>query len=300
MGQTTGIQWTNRTWTPIRARVRVDAGEIAAQKGYTSLLPTIVPGRIGPHCEHVSRGCDHCYSEKDNRRCLPKNGTGLPFDRRSRDLVDIFVDERILEEPFHWRKPKKTFVCSQTDLFGEWVPDEAIDRVFTVIAACPRQIFQVLTKRPERMQAYLGDKSVLPNCWLGVSVEDRAVLHRIETLRQTPAGLRFLSIEPLLEDLGPLDLKGIGWCIIGGESGPRARPCDLAWMRGVVEQCQGAGVQTFVKQLGRHPVEDGLRLSLNDKKGGAIAEFPADLRLREFPDAWRSGLDQSRCRGYCS
>ena len=113
-------------------------------------------------------------------------------------------------------------------------------------------------------------------------------------------GLRFLSIEPLLEDLGPLDLKGIGWCIIGGESGPRARPCDLAWMRGVVEQCQGAGVQTFVKQLGRHPVEDGLRLSLNDKKGGAIAEFPADLRLREFPDAWRSGLDQSRCRGYCS
>jgi protein gp37 len=165
MGQKTGIEWTDATWTPIRARVKADAVQIAEAKGYTSFfrrvdniahpIPIFQPGKVGPHCERVSPGCEHCYSETNNGRCLPNNGTGLPFDRRARELVDIFLDEKILAQPLHWRSPKKVFVCSQTDLFGEWVPDEVIDRVFAVMALCPQHTFQVLTKRAGRMMSYL-------------------------------------------------------------------------------------------------------------------------------------------------
>lgn len=160
----TSIEWADKTWTPIRARVKSNAPIIAAEKGYTSLIQIAVEmaGHVGPHCEHVSPGCENCYSDTNNSRCLPNNGTGLPFDRRSRDLVDIFVDEKILLQPLKWRKPKKVFVCSQTDLFGEWVPDEVIDRVFAVMALCPQHTFQVLTKRAERMLNYFGTKGSDP------------------------------------------------------------------------------------------------------------------------------------------
>lgn len=321
MGETTGISWTDSTWTPIRARVKENAGDIARAKGYGSLVKIAerMAGRVGPHCERVSPGCGDstgggCYSEANNGRCLPSNGTGLPFDRRARDLVDVFVDEKILMQPLHWRKPRRIFVCSQTDLFGEFVSFEAIDEVFTVMAAAPQHTYQILTKRAERMLEYFHS-SVERGCytadqqqiWLGVSVEDRKRKDRIDLLRQAPAALRFLSLEPLLEDLGELDLTGIGWVIVGGESGPGARPMDIAWVRSIVAQCKAAGVSCFVKQMGSNPMRahngsasdtisamtgphrDGVAgkfvpIILKDHKGGDMSEWPADLRVREFPE----------------
>jgi len=240
MSAKSSIQWTDATWSPLRARVKENAAEIARAKGYTSLVQLAgkMAGHVGPHCEHVSDGCNNCYSESNNSRCLPSNGTGLPFDRRSRDLVDIFLDGNILEQPLHWRAPRKIFVNSQTDTFGEFVPDELIDRMFAVMALCPQHTFQVLTKRAARMREYFGDLAYrqevigiraeyasgfdrfrsdtgsdaldarwplpLRNVWLGVSVEDDRQNHRIEDLRQTPAAKRFASYEPAL---GPVDFS---------------------------------------------------------------------------------------------
>jgi protein gp37 len=148
------IEWTDYTWSPIRARVKVDAGEIAATNGFHSLvhIATKMAGHVGPHCEHVSPGCELCYSGTNNHRCLPANGTGLPFDRRSRDLVDVYLDEKILLQPLKWKTPRKCFVENQSDLFGEFVPDELIDRVFAVMALTRHITYQVLTKRAERMR----------------------------------------------------------------------------------------------------------------------------------------------------
>jgi protein gp37 len=234
MSAKTDIEWTDATWSPLRVRVKPDAAEIAKAKGYTSLIQIAekMAGHVGPHCEHVSLGCKLCYSGTNNGRCLPANGTGLPFDRRSRDLVDPFVDEKALLLPLHWKNPRKIFVVNQSDLFGEWVTDAQIDQVFAVMALCPRHTFQVLTKRPERMLKYFGDPIrrgflvererertynnaskepvwyqnmdwPLPNVWLGVSVENQATADaRIPLLLQTPAAVRFVSYEPAL---GPVD-----------------------------------------------------------------------------------------------
>lgn len=120
------IEWTDATWSPLRARVKRDAAAIATAKGFTSLVQIAgkMAGRVGPHCEKVSPECEHCYSETTNRRCLPVNGTGLPFDRRSRELIEPFIDENILAEPIRWKTPRRIFVESQSDLFGEWYTDE--------------------------------------------------------------------------------------------------------------------------------------------------------------------------------
>jgi protein gp37 len=303
------IEWTDATWTPIRAR-RKDTG------------------KVGVHCERVSAGCANCYSATFNRRNLPNQGTGLDFVRSSRDLVDIFVDHGILAQPLHWKRPRKIFVCSQTDLFAEFVTDDMIDHVFVMMGACDDQglghEFQILTKRPERMRTYMLERSrkawngprmnrsAFPprNVWLGVSVEDKNNLERIDELRSTPAAVRFVSFEPLLEDLRGLILEGIHWAIVGGESGPKARPCVVDWIRHVQRQCGGWGVPCFVKQLGAYPVggwrEDstewpqepdspfgrdsddvfeGGYIRLKDRKGGAIEEWPDDLRVREYPRA---------------
>jgi protein gp37 len=267
VGDKSSIEWTDATWTPIRARVKADAAAIAEQKQWTSLLPIVqqMAGHVGPHCERVSPGCERCYSETNNGRCLPNNGTGLPFDRRARELVDIFVDENILAQPLHWRSPKKVFVCSQTDLFGEWVLDGFIMRCLDVMARTPQNTYQILTKRPERMLDFfkrwadLSGETFIPklargpeatrkahpsgrgqlfasmlesmgtppegcayptfdwiegmirwpktfrNIWLGVSVEDqKRADERIPLLLQTPAAVRWISAEPLL-DLVDLD-----------------------------------------------------------------------------------------------
>lgn len=322
MAAKSSIEWTDASWTPIRARVKPDAAEIAKAKGYTSLIQIAgkMSGHVGPHCEKVSPGCEHCYSEHANSRCLPKNGTGLPFDRRSRDLVDIEIDEKILMQPLHWREPRKVFVCSQTDLFGEFVPDELIDRVFALMALSRQHTFQVLTKRASRMRDYLLSRKTssrwwkaacprgyafdfqspldggtysllpfpLPNVWLGVSCEDQQRAdERIRDLLETPAAVRFVSAEPLLGsvDLTRIPCKDqpwitrnsltgrfdnvpfetplgarimiavdtkprIDWVIVGGESGPGARPMHPDWVRQIRDDCQAAKVPFFFKQWG--------------------------------------------------
>lgn len=381
MGSSTGIEWTDSTWSPIRVRVKENAAEIADDNGYRSLVSIAgkMAGRVGPHCEPVSHGCDHCYAETNNHRCLPGNGTGLPYDRRSRDLVDIFIDEKVLIQPLKWRAAKHIFVENQSDLFGEWVPDESIDRVFAAIALDydmhwtehegnvrqPHHTFQVLTKRPERMLAYMsriieankgaignwfdlplvkqavnisqsrgdplpGNASIpvvqwvedgMPGLWLGVSCEDQKTAdERIPLLLRTPSAVRFISYEPAL---GRVDLKpglwipplgggpkanlgcpwedplpSLDWIIVGGESGPGARPMDIAWVRSIAKQCADSGTPCFIKQLGAkpHSIQDrishrgdtlpkpeGFYRCLNDRKGGDIEEFPQDLRVREFP-----------------
>jgi protein gp37 len=240
--------------------------------------------------------------------------------------------ESVLLEPLSWGKPRRVFVNSMSDLFHEDVPTRFIDRVFAVMALCPQHVFQILTKRPERMRQYVAQvldrKCVtriaiaaerirpggahtpewlrnhayqpasevsppLPNVWLGVSVENQQYAdERIPLLLQTPAALRFISAEPLL---GPLDLQPavryapIDWVIVGGESGPGARPFDLAWARSIVQQCQAAGVACFVKQVGAKPVFEGTPVGVfegydyEDPKGGDPSEWPEDLRVREFP-----------------
>lgn len=233
MGKTS-IEWSNRTWSPIRVRVKANAAQIAQENGYTSLVQIAekMAGRVGPHCEHVSPGCENCYAGTNNRRRLPSNGTGLPYDRRSRDLVEAFVDERIIFEPFSWKKPQRIFVENQSDLYGEWVTDEMIDRVEAVMTLCPRHTFQLLTKRPERMGRHafregrydrlldaanffraarpelcsipISDPVRFPPSHIhrGTSCEDqKAADDRIPWLLQTPAAVRFLSCEPLLGEI---------------------------------------------------------------------------------------------------
>lgn len=338
MSTSTSIEWTSATWNPIRARTKL-------------------AGKVGWHCEKVSAGCAHCYAETFNGRRLPGGGTGVDYTKRSRSEVETYIDEDVLAQPLRWRKPRKVFVCSMTDLFGEWVSDEQLDRVFAVMALCSHLTFQCLTKRPERMRAYVESLAALdgrararrlagplaagasdentgplpwplPNLWPGVSVEDQATAdERIPHLLATPAAVRFVSVEPLLDrvDLTWLrthegntnalagwrsdDFESCGvprrtvnridWVIVGGESGPGARPCDVAWIRSLVEQARAAAVPVFAKQLGAHYVDavNGIGgvaarpdptlvpsiRRLRDRKGGDPSEWPEDLRVREFP-----------------
>lgn len=316
MSDGTKIQWTDASWTPIRARRRDG-------------LPN--KGGGGWACQRVSAGCQNCYAATINKRL----GTGFDYDAKGIAASDIYLDEKALTQPLHWRRPRRIFVCSMTDLFGEWVPDEMIDRVFAVMALAPQHTFQVLTKRPARMRRYLSNDDrmyvlrsmieeltegytkcrwPLPNVWLGVSVEDQQRAdERIPELLATPAEVRFISCEPLL---GPVNLRAvkpdafsiidaldgsweqslpewegnveyvpdgphIDWIIGGGESGPGARPCDVGWARSVVRQCQAAGVAVFYKQGG------AANRCPHDRKGGHFECFPDDLKVREFPNAIR-------------
>lgn len=358
MSGTTSIEWTDCTWNPVRARVRQG-------------------GRTGTHCERISTGCTNCYASRHNGRMLPSGGTGLDYTRTSRDRVETYLDEKMLAQPLRWQRPRKIFVGSLTDIFGEWVPDEMLDRLFAVMALTPHITFQVLTKRVARMRAYLMDLShrdlderlveaadtfppflgsrrlpsehvialrrgrwpfarALPNVWLGVSCEDQKTAdERIPILLDTPAAVRFVSAEPLLGPINFRQCSGVGWCkcqvgdpivhkhygelpnacarcdcdayvgldwaIVGGESGPGARPCDIANIRSVVEQCNAAGVACFVKQWGSYPeakqwsdadIKSGFaarhgnrRIRLANRKGGDLSELPEDVRVREFPRA---------------
>jgi protein gp37 len=387
VGSDTGIEWTDATWNPLRG------------------------------CSRVSEGCRNCYAERVAARfCKPGEAyhgvakVTAPRDdldrvggRRNGWTGEVKLIEEHLTDPLRWRRPRRIFVNSMSDLFHEKVSDEWIDRIFAVMALARQHTFQVLTKRPERMRAYLSSRRVeertarasallvpneqlsakrvspdlqqeamagwakwpLPNVWLGVSVEDQATADkRIPLLLQTPAAVRFVSYEPAL---GPVDFDqprcqfhdrdevgvdeatgeefcndcacdgsggelshgwwldplndGIAWVIVGGESGPGARPFDVAWARATVAQCRAAGVACFVKQFGAVPVDaggshrrlsrvsrslrgtvDGVlcddgaaacadsaatrvwgRLPLHDRKGGDMAEWPEDLRVREFP-----------------
>lgn len=294
------IEWTDASWSPIRARNKST-------------------GKVGWHCEHVTPGCENCYAETMNARL----GTGLKFKPGHREDVDIFLDDEMLLAPLRWKRPRSVFVCSMSDLFAAFVPDAWIYRVFAVMALAPQHTFQVLTKRSKRMREYMNGPGVsqrlklfvaetfmdvidrgpqplqyqliakddlgelaqwpLPNVWLGVSAEDQARAdERIPDLLATSAATRFVSAEPLL---GPITfhtvaglrencvidaLRGeswewraegvrhdlrrglhrLDWMIVGGESGPDARPMHPEWARSIRNQCASADVPFFFKQWG--------------------------------------------------
>lgn len=352
MSAGSGIEWTEHTWNPVSG------------------------------CTRASAGCDNCYAVKQTYR-LEKMGQvekygGLtvlnPKGERQFNGV-VRCHEDALDIPLKWKKPRRIFVNSMSDLFHKGVPFEFVDKVFAVMALCPQHMFQVLTKRPERMAEYLRDRRCmmgfktdecvthemiqivanlhpvqlykrfsypmpsdvvwpLPNVWLGTSTENQAAAdERIPHLLRCPAAVRFLSVEPML---GPVDLvegghgflfcnenadgtrTGIHWVIVGGESGPGARPFNVEWARTIITQCKAAGVACFVKQLGEHAMEDGvphaeiddpakfaaswrskikkfegggslkpdsmwLIYTFHNRKGSDPAEWPADLRVRKFP-----------------
>lgn len=328
MSTSTGIEWTEATWNPIRG------------------------------CSIVSEGCRNCYAMRQAHRMNHHRGayegltkmtpTGPKWTGKVRTVPEL------LDLPLRWRKPRRVFVNSMSDLFHEDVPDEFIEQVFVVMARASHHTFQVLTKRPQGMLSLLSDSGTrnvivnratahnvedfgvgapnpqpnwpLPNVWLGVSVENQETAdERIPALLATPAAVRWLSCEPLL---GPLDLTDplsdgiptseqmqgpsslyfirhgaprIDWIVVGGESGPGARPFDLSWARDIVGQCQRASVPVFVKQMGSNPVDpladtgalvfdrEPVRPKFRNKKGGDPEEWPEDLRVREYPASRLAG-----------
>ncbi|MCH8241416.1 MAG: phage Gp37/Gp68 family protein [Planctomycetes bacterium] len=208
------IEWTQATWNPVTG------------------------------CTKVSPGCKHCYAERMSKRLqamrMPhyKNGFALALHRDSLDL------------PLRWKKPRVIFVNSMSDLFQERIPLKFIQQVFTVMQESPQHQFQVLTKRPELALAYSDQLPWPSNVWLGTSVESALYVHRIRTLQRIPAKIRFLSVEPLLGPIPRLPLSNIHWVIVGGESGPGARPMDERWVVQIRNRCVAAGVPFFFKQWG--------------------------------------------------
>lgn len=298
----TRIQWTDETWN------------------------------VATGCTRVSAGCDNCYIE----RTIPFRMAGRKFDKPGvGGATGVLLHEDRLSKPLRWRKPRRVFVNSMSDLFHEAVPDDLLVRVFDTMQNAPRNIFQILTKRPARMRSFVrrylsGEFCTLPfdiapqgatidrpprNVWLGVSVEDQHWADiRIPVLLDTPAAVRWISAEPLL---GPVDLRrvpGFGqyghdgthhgtgapncstglhhhhdercafpldWAVVGGESGPGARQMDLDWARTIVRQLASSGAPVFVKQLGSVWAKEH---EASDRKGGNPGDWPADLRVREFPE----------------
>lgn len=213
------IEWTDATWNPLRG------------------------------CTKISPGCKHCYAETfaERFRGVPGHPYQQGFDLR-------LVPEK-LAEPFNWSGPRTVFVNSMSDLFQPGVPDSYIEDVVGVMAEANWHTYQVLTKRSERLRDLLSTKlawaAKLRHIWWGVSVEDKKYgLPRVDHLRATPAAVRFLSIEPLLEDLDDFDLSGLDWAIVGGESGPGARPMDKAWIERILKLCRTQDVHFFFKQWG--------------------------------------------------
>jgi protein gp37 len=230
MADGTAIEWTNATWNPVTG------------------------------CTKISAGCDHCYAERFSERF--RDVAGHPF----RTGFDVTLRPERLEQPLRWQRPRMIFVNSMSDLFHKLVPFEFVDRVFDTMQLASWHTFQVLTKRSSRMRDYVraryGDAGAPAHIWLGVSVEDGTKLSRIRHLAQAPVPIRFLSVEPLIGPVGKLPLDGIGWVIVGGESGPGARRMDPQWVRDVRDQCVNQEIPFFFKQWG------GLR----PKSGGRTLE----------------------------
>jgi protein gp37 len=285
MAGNSNIAWTNKTWNPVRG------------------------------CERVSEGCRKCYAEILAARHSYPGGWGegiaewvtRPGGKKEARWTGVLrtVEDR-LEAPLRWRKPARVFVNSMSDLFHKDVPEHFIDNVFAVMAQCPQHTFQILTKRPQRMWAYMAEKNrhylvlhtisalgmmncpwPLPNVWLGVSCEDQATMEeRVPLLLKTPAAVRWISAEPLL---GPISFEGcwvpyenpaihinwlekLDWVVIGGESGSGARPLELDWARSLIAQCQAVGAKVFVKQ------DNGSRPGMQGRftaEEWALKEYPA-------------------------
>lgn len=219
------IEWTDSTWNPV-------AG-----------------------CSIVSAGCTNCYAMTMARRL---DAMGLEkykeltrqSGKRTVWTGKVKEDPTSLNSPYRWKKPRKVFVNSMSDLFHENVSTVFIDKVWSVMADTPRHQYQILTKRPERMLQYLSDKTVLPNVWLGTSVENKEAKQRVELLRKVPATIRFISFEPLIGPVGALQLRGIDWAIVGGESGHLARPVRKEWIAEIHAQCVKQKTAFFFKQWG--------------------------------------------------
>lgn len=301
------IEWTDATWNPVIGCTPVSPGCLNC---YAATMARRLEAMGRPE-----------YAPRDDIRIAEVRGGRAVFTGEVRCLPDR------LSDPLHWKKPRMIFVNSMSDLFHEAVPLEFIQSVFRVMNSCPQHTFQVLTKRPERAREISDKVTWTPNVWLGTSVESDEQHARAWELLKCPAALRFLSLEPLI---GPVDLdkwellckawsekkptigRYIDWVIVGGESGPHARPCNVEWIRSVVRQCENAGVPCFVKQLGAHvvcrndQVDDWLdqpngpcvayddsggvtmqgdleRVYMRDRKGGDPSEWPDDLRVRQMP-----------------
>lgn len=209
------IEWTEQTWNPVTG------------------------------CTKVSPGCKHCYAETMAKRLQVMGAPGYA------NGFEVSLMPVRLTQPYHRRKPTMYFVNSMSDLFQDKVPFSFVDQVMRTIAETPWHTYQILTKRAGRMREYFEYRNVPANAWLGVSVEDRKYgKPRIPELQAINASTRFLSVEPLLEDLGPLELTGIHWVIVGGESGKGARPMRAEWAQSVRDQCELADVDFFFKQWG--------------------------------------------------
>lgn len=238
MAEHSNIEWTEATWNPVTG------------------------------CSKVSTGCKHCYAERLAHRLQAMGNV------RYRNGFTVTLHPAVLDLPKRWRQPRMIFVNSMSDLFHEHVPLEFIQRVFATMRDCPQHTFQILTKRSARMRDLAPTLDWAPNIWMGVSVENRRVLHRIADLQTVPAHVRFLSCEPLLGPLDDLPLDGIHWVIVGGESGPGARPMQAAWVRSILEQCRCAHVPFFFKQWG------GVRKDLTGREldGRTYDEMPSNGR----------------------
>jgi len=219
-------------------------------------------------CTKISQGCKHCYAERMARR-LEAMGSD-----RYRNGFNVTLHPDLLDVPRRWRQARIVFVNSMSDLFHDDIPLAYIQRVFATMRDCPHHTFQVLTKRSERL-AELAPQLPWPrNVWMGVSVEDARVIHRVADLQSVPAAVRFLSLEPLIGPLDALPLEGIHWAIVGGESGPRARPLRKEWVTSIFRQCRAARVPFFFKQWG------GVRKDLTGRElnGRIYNEMPGALQ----------------------
>jgi protein gp37 len=278
MSTNTSIEWTHRP------------GTIAATWNPTT------------GCDRISSGCDHCYALTLAKRLKAMGSAKYQNDgdpRTSGPGFGVTVHPDALVEPLRWRQPRTVFVNSMSDLFHARVPREFVAQVWATMARTPQHTYQILTKRPERMARIVGDDFgggqallselheevaatelyerpwPLPGVWLGTSIESEQHVGRADHLRRTSAAVRFVSAEPLLGSLPGLDLTGIDWLIIGGESGHGARPMDLGWAHDLIALARRSGTSVFVKQLGTVWAGGG--------KGGDWSIWPEDLRIREYP-----------------
>lgn len=255
MSTETAIEWTDATWNPITG------------------------------CSKISSGCDNCYAERFSERF--RGVIGHPFE----DGFDLQLRPERIKQPLGWKTPKRVFVNSMSDLFHKEVPRHFIDDVFDTMEAASWHSFQVLTKRSSLMMKYLqkryNESKAPTHIWLGVSVEDAKNAVRLSHLRAAPATTKFVSFEPLIASVGKIDLSGIHWAIVGGESGPRSRPMAEEWATEVRDQCVEQGVAFFFKQWGGYRPKSGGRLL----QGVEWSEYPIISRNKKAVEVIEEGID---------
>ena len=254
MADKSAIEWTDATWNPVTG------------------------------CTKISPGCDHCYAERFAERF--RGVVGHPYERG----FDLILRRDRLFQPLRWRRSRMIFVNSMSDLFHKDIPIAYVDQIFDVMEMACQHIFQVLTKRSSRLATYINrrypHKPAPRHIWLGVSVEDSHRIGRVAHLKRANASTRFLSIEPLLGRFGAVDLSGIAWVIVGGESGPSARPMNVNWARELRDQCAQQGVEFFFKQWGGKTSKAGGRILDGELHDG----LPFGFEKRRKHDNWQQPL----------